>query len=158
MAQVAKGKTTTSKVVKTIDYARLGFGKLANSNSGSLEEICTVIEACGPNGQFGFTSKNWKRALAGKKLLAVKIVNPDSTENPVTYIPCSVAVTEMLLSGEIKMKHLAGLPIQETDEGRLKVTLPEGSSVDQMVDAMKVKAETLEFSDGDFLPTDLLEI
>ena len=155
MAQVAKGKTTTSKVVKTVDYARLGFGKLANSNSGGLEEICSVKDACGPNGQFGFTSKNWKRAVEGKKLLAVKIVNPD-LENPVTYIPCSVAVTEMLLSGEIKMKHLASLPIQETEEGRLKVTLPEGSSVDQLVDAKEIKEEKLEFSEGDFLPTDLL--
>ena len=157
MAKVAQGKTTTSKVVKTVDYARLGFGKLANSASGSLEEICTVKDACGPNGQFGFTSKNWKRAQDGKKLLAVKIVNPD-LENPVTFIPCSVAVTEMILSGEIKMKNLASLPIQETEDGRLKVTLPEGSGVDQMVDANAIKAEELEFSDGDFLPTDLLEI
>ena len=156
MAQVAKGKTTTSKVVNISEKVaeRLGFGKLANSGGG-LEEICSVKDACGPNGQFGFTSKNWKRAVEGKKLLAVKIVNPD-LENPVTYIPCSVAVTEMLLSGEIKMKHLASLPIQETEEGRLKVTLPEGSSVDQMVDANAVKAEKLEFSEGDFLPTDLL--
>lgn len=157
MAQVAKGKTTTSKVVKTVDFARLGFGKLANSNSGSLETICTVKEACGPNGQFGFTSKNWKRAQEGKKLLAVKVVNPD-LEQPTTYIPCSVAVTEMILSGEIKMKHLASLPIQETEEGRLKVTLPQGSSIDQMVEANAVNAEELEFSEGDFLPTDLLEI
>lgn len=157
MAQVAKGKVAPKATAKTVDFARLGFGKLANSNSGSLETICTVKEACGPNGQFGFTSKNWQRALAGKKLLAVKIVNPD-LENPVTYIPCSVAVTEMLLRNEIKMKHLASLPINETEEGRLKVTLPEGSSVDQMVDAMNINAEALEFSDGDFLPTDLLEI
>jgi hypothetical protein len=154
MAQVAKGKVVTPKV-PTVDFARLGFGKLANSNSGSLETICTVKDACGPNGQFGFTSKNWKRAQEGKKLLAVKIVNPDLDE-PVAYIPCSVAVTEMILSGEIKMKHLASLPINETEEGRLKVTLPEGSSVDQMVDANAVKAETLEFAEGDFLPTDLL--
>lgn len=157
MPQVAKGKTTTSKVVKTVDFARLGFGKLANSNSGSLETICTVKEACGPNGQFGFTEKNWKRAVEGKKLLAVKIVNPD-LEEPTTYIPCSVAVTEMLLRNEIKLKHLAALPIQETEEGRLKVTLPEGSGVDKLVNAKDVNEEALEFSDGDFLPTDLLEI
>jgi len=158
MQKVAKGKTTTSKVVNISEKVaeRLGFGKLANSGGG-LEEICSVKDACGPNGQFGFTSKNWKRAVEGKKLLAVKIVNPD-LENPVTYIPCSVAVTEMLLSGEIKMKHLASLPIQETEEGRLKVTLPEGSSIDQLVNAKEIKEEKLEFSDGDFLPTDLLGV
>lgn len=157
MAQVAKGKVAPKVTTKTVDFERLGFGKLANSNSGGLEEICTVIEACGPNGQFGFTEKNWKRAVAGKKLLAVKIVNPDLKE-PVTYIPCSVPVTEMILRSEIKMKHLASLPIQETEDGKLKVTLPEGSGVDKLVDAKDVTAEALEFSDGDFLPTDLLEI
>ena len=156
MANAIKGKATP-KSAKTVDFARLGFGKLANSNSGSLETICSVQEACGPNGQFGFTSKNWKRAQDGKKLLAVKIVNPDLDE-PIAFIPCSVAVTEMILSGEIKMKHLAKLPINETEDGRLKVTLPEGSSVDQMIDATSVKAEALEFADGDFLPTDLLEL
>lgn len=156
MAQVAKGKVAPKATTKTVDFARLGFGKLANSASGSLEEICSVKEAAGPNGEFGFTEKNWKRAVAGKKLLAVKIVNPD-LENPVTYIPCSVAVTEMILSGEIRMKHLAALPIQETEEGRLKVTLPEGSSTDQMVKTKAVKEEALEFGDGDFLPTDLLD-
>jgi len=155
MATTSKGKVTPKVTTKAVDYARLGFGKLANSNSGSLETICTVKEACGPNGQFGFTSKNWARAVAGKKLLAIKIVNPDLDE-PTTYIPCSVAVTEMILSGEIKMKNLASLPINETEEGRLKVTLPEGSTVDQLVDAKSVKAEALEFAEGDFLPTDLL--
>ena len=157
MKTTEKGKVTPKVTTKAVDYTRLGFGKLANSNSGSLETICTVKEACGPNGQFGFTSKNWARAVAGKKLLAIKIVNPD-LEEPTTYIPCSVAVTEMILSGEIKMKNLASLPIQETEEGRLKVTLPEGSSVDQLVDAKAVKAEALEFSEGDFLPVDLLEM
>ena len=157
MAQVAKGKVAPKATAKTVDFERLGFGKLANSASGSLEEICTVKEACGPNGQFGFTEKNWKRAVEGKKLLAVKIVNPD-LENPVTYIPCSVAVTEMILRSEIKMKHLAALPIQETEDGKLKVTLPEGSGVDKLVDAKEINEEKLEFSDGDFLPTDLLEI
>lgn len=151
MANAVKGKTTP----KVVDRKRLGFGALKNSTAGSLETICTVKEAAGKGGSFGFTSKNWTRAKAGKKLLAVKIVNAE--EEQPAFIPCSVAVTEMILSGEIKMKHLANLNIVETEEGRLKIVLPEGSSQDQMVEADDVKAEALEFGEGDFLPTDLLE-
>lgn len=159
MANVKNGAKATApkKVAKSLDYERLGFGKLANSDNGSIEPICTVKEAAG-NGQFGFTERNWKRAVAKQKLLTVKIVNPD-VEQPA-FIVCSAAVNDMILSGELKITHLAGLDIceitQEDGEKRLKICLPQGSSSDQMVDADAVNEEKLEFGSGDFLPEDLL--
>ena len=154
MDKKSKGTVTpkgNKTVVNKVDYSRLAAAKM-DANQGTLETICTVKEAAGPNGKFGFTAKNWKLAVAGKKRVTVKFVLENGD---VYYIPTSSGITQMLLDKEINIKHLAGLPIGESEDGRLWITMEEGG-IDHLVDANEIETETIDLSD-DFLPVELLD-
>ena len=148
--KVAKVATT----VVAIDQDRLGYGRLA-SKEGNFDFICTVKQAAGPGGQYGFTSKSWNSS----KRLSVKFINK---AGDVTYIPCSTAITNMLRKEEMTIPQLGGMSVGEAPDKldkdgnpQLWITMVEGSSTSTMFNADEITDEELVLSD-DFLPEGLL--
>jgi len=154
---VAQTKPQTTTLADAEFYSRLGYGRLAE-NDGSLTPICNVLQACGPDGSFGYTENNLRKAKLGKVNICIKFKNADGV---VSYIPTSTNITTMLLSGEMNLGNLAGCLVQETEDvddngnNRLIVTLPQQGR-DSMVEANKVTTSTIEFND-DWVPDNLLE-
>ena len=153
-------KTTVAKQTTLADaefYSRLGYGRLAE-NEGSLTPICNVLEACGPDGSFGFTENNLRKAKLGKVNICIKFKNADGV---ISYIPTSTNISTMLLSGEMNLSSLAGCLVQETEDEddngnkRLIITLPQQGR-DSMVNATDITVTAIEFSD-DWVPDNLLE-
>ena len=154
---MAQPKTQPRKTViapvEEIDSQRLGYNRL--EQDGNFEFICTVKEAAGKGGQYGFTSKSW----SSNKRLSVKFINK---AGEVAYIPCSTAISNMLRNEEMTIPQLGGMSVGEAPDKldkngnpQLWITMVEGSSKSTMFNADEINDEVLVLSE-DFLPEGLL--